>query len=194
MVALSLGVSGPFLQQVAPPSNSLEGPSLMGWIVGFGLAGLAMALIARPLLIPGEQKNQGPGNKKLENRQAFLAELYEKARREKKSQAELEFDLELGNLEEVDYTKFKEKSQENLIFIEKQIKHQEEQLKETEQPNQSLKTKTPLLKKSRGPLSPQELNSPNFSPPSPSRPQRNLPSEAESRQSRAVKEAMKCIE
>lgn len=176
--------------QTQPAATTNDATALVGWGLGFAMALVVLALVARPLLTAEVGfKRRAPQESVLQE-QAKIEALYERAAAERKSLEELEFDHELGNLEEADYATLKEKTQGELLTLEAQIKRQEEVLAETQgQREARLKAKTasPQVSKKVVPSA--------TSARTVTRPYRTISAaEAEGRLKPAVKEAMKCSE
>jgi predicted nucleic acid-binding Zn ribbon protein len=108
--------------QTSPATVPNDSSSMLGWFVGFIVALSVLALVARPLLVTSEGSLRRRVRQEQVQEKAKLEYLQERAAAERKSLEELEFDHELGNLDEADYTVLKEKSQSELARLESEIK------------------------------------------------------------------------
>ncbi len=106
-----------------PASNNDNG-AILGWLVGFALATVAVVLVARPLttVMEGGARRRLPRQTPAQEATRLqLENLQESATAERQSLQDLDFDHELGIMEEADYTEFKERSVLKLEKLEQQI-------------------------------------------------------------------------
>jgi hypothetical protein len=120
-----------------------------------------------------------------------LESLYERAAAERKSLEELEFDHELGNLEEADYQALKQKNESALVNLENQIhEYQDTAVKQEQQRQAKVATKRESKATTPAPVKAEASAKPAAT--KTSRATRLV--EMEGRLKPAVKEAMKCSE
>jgi hypothetical protein len=103
----------------APPDNGSG--ALFGWFVGLLIAVGVLTLVARPLLVGGNTLRRSQPEtlrNKLEN-------LQDKAAAEEQTLKDLEFDREMGAIEEQDYDHIKTQTSANLASITGEIEQLE---------------------------------------------------------------------
>ncbi len=108
------------ITQAQPPAaNQFDPGNLLGWLAGCMLAALVVTLIVRPLLLTerGARRLLLPHTPQ----QVRLEGLHESAEAEQKALEELDFDRELGIIEEQDYTELKQRSSHKLNTLNTQI-------------------------------------------------------------------------
>ncbi len=180
--------------QTTPPAPSGENASLAGWAIGFIIAAGVLALVARPLLLAENVPAKKKVAQDLVQEQARLEALYERVAVERKSLEELEFDQELGNLSETDYTSLKQKTENSLTALTDQLKAHEATLSEVERKLPAAKPAikaTPKPKTVTAPDAPRKsVAAVTTNPPT----RTNRQAELESRLKPAVREVMKCDE
>jgi predicted outer membrane lipoprotein len=116
-----------FQSQPLQTATSSENPALFSWLIGLVLAVAVLVLVARPLVIV-EVGHKRRVKQEWVQEQGKIQSLYERAATERKTLEELDFDQELGNLSEADYSTLKQTSENRLATIVQQIKQQEEML------------------------------------------------------------------
>lgn len=97
-------------------------------MLGFGLALVAIVLVAKPLVqveAGAKRRRQDPA---LNPGQIQLEGLQESASAEQQSLQDLDFDRELGIIEETDYNMLKERSNQKLAELDEQIAALQRQL------------------------------------------------------------------
>lgn len=118
------------LQQASQAAQNNDSGSLVGWMLAFLMAITIMTVVARPLLFP-----EAVGRKGLaEKNRLKLESLQDKATAESQSLQDLEFDREMGAIEEKDYLFFKEKSAERLAGLNEEIQLIQRDLVPSEKP------------------------------------------------------------
>lgn len=106
-------------QQVTPAAAGNDNAALFGWLAGLALAVIVVTLVARPLQREAKRLKQPPENQQLEK--THLEGLQESALAESRTLQDLEFDWELGIIEEHDYTEFKQRSEGRLEALQAEI-------------------------------------------------------------------------
>jgi hypothetical protein len=112
----------------ANPVTTNDGGAVVGWILGFGLALVAVVLITKPLVqveAGTKRRHQDPA---LNPGQIQLEGLQESASAEQQALQDLDFDRELGIIEETDYNTLKERSSQKLAELDEQIATLQRQL------------------------------------------------------------------
>src|SRR4051812_22536842 len=100
MVVWSVILQPPVQAATPPPANN-DTPTLLGWLVGLALAVVVVALVARPLKGEVKRRKQPLEMHRLEK--SHLEGLQESALAERRILEDLEFDRELGIMEDHDY-------------------------------------------------------------------------------------------
>ncbi len=190
-------------QQVTPAQSGGDSGALFGWVLSICLAGIVVAIVARPLVLAevgkGRRKSDGLMS---EAGRARLEGLQEQAQAERQSLTDLEFDREIGIIEERDYDEFKEASDDKLAGLSLRISRLESQLQRANQARVGIAGPQTPKTVARNSHSNSNSNSlgPVVSPgsvaaPSPSRLSRKGPSESDRLHLKAaVKEKLKCSE
>jgi hypothetical protein len=113
----------------ARPAESDNGLALFGWLLAFALAMAVMLFVGQPLLQLETGKRRV---RQISDAQVELETLKEKAAAEKLSLEELEFDRELGIIDDADYETLKGRSNGRLAILEKALFEREEEIAESE--------------------------------------------------------------
>ena len=118
MTFIHLGLSA---LQTGPAGTTSDTANPFGWVLGCVLAAGVIAVIVRPLLLTETNpRRPNPGRSQLPQR-ARLEGLQENAEAEQRSIADLDFDHEMGIIEERDYSELKERSTRKLAVLTTQI-------------------------------------------------------------------------
>lgn len=124
------------IQTTATPDVvTSEVSSLIGWIIALSLAAVVVTLVVRPLILAKASLPQ----EKTNPIRAQLDSLQDNLRTERQVLQELEFDRELGIMDDADYTSLKENSADKLQVLSTTISSLERQL--------SVVKPTPIAKK-----------------------------------------------
>jgi hypothetical protein len=105
-------------QQVTPAATN-DNAALLGWLAGLALAVIVVTLVAQPLQRESKRRNQPRENQQVEKTR--LEGLLESALAESRTLQDLEFDRELGIIEEPDYLEFKQRSEARLDTLNREI-------------------------------------------------------------------------
>lgn len=103
----------------APPDNGSG--ALFGWFIGVLIAVGVLTLVARPLLLGGNTLRRSQP----ETLRSKLENLQDKAAAEQQTLKDLEFDREMGAIEEQDYDHIKTQTSANLATITDEIEQLE---------------------------------------------------------------------
>ena len=117
MVVWSI-IQMPPVQAATPPTGS-DTSTLFGWLIGLLIAVGVVALVAQPLR--GDTKKRKPAFEVFRQEQSQLEGLQESALAERRVLEDLDFDRELGIIEEKDYTELKQRSEIRLGGLQDQI-------------------------------------------------------------------------
>src|SRR5690242_19104201 len=102
----------PPVQQAAPPPPGNDTGALFGWLVGLVVAVVIVILVAKPLV--GEARRRKPTLESHRLEKSQLEGLQESALAERRILEDLEFDRELGIMEDRDYGELKQRSETRL--------------------------------------------------------------------------------
>ena len=105
--------------QTTTSSTASDGSTFLGWFVGLVLAVTVLGLVAQPLR--GEVKKRKPAYETSRQEQNQLEGLQESALAERRALEDLDFDRELGIIEEKDYTELKQRSELRLEGLNEEI-------------------------------------------------------------------------
>ncbi len=117
MVVWSL-IQMPPVQAATSPANN-DSATLFGWLIGLVLAVVVVTLVAQPLR--ADAKKRKPAFEVFRHEQSQLEGLQESALAERRTLEDLDFDRELGIIEEKDYTELKQRSEIRLEGLQEQI-------------------------------------------------------------------------
>ncbi len=106
-------------QQVTPAPGNNDNAALLGWLAGLALAVIVVTLVAQPLQRESKRRKQPKESQYLEKTR--LEGLHESALAESRALQDLEFDRELGIIEETDYLEFKQRSEARLDALKEEI-------------------------------------------------------------------------
>jgi hypothetical protein len=111
--------------QVSQTSSVNTSLNLLGWLLGFVIAGTVVTIVAWPML---NVKSWTRRTKKGEQRQLELDAIRDRLETEQLALDELEFDYEAGGLAQTDYEQLKNNSQNIIRQIELEIAGRKQQL------------------------------------------------------------------
>ncbi|MDB5081382.1 MAG: hypothetical protein JWP00_3306 [Chloroflexi bacterium] len=133
------------VQQLTPPPVNNDNTSLLGWIVGVILALVVLALVALPLKAETKRRVLPHEHQHLDKTR--LEGLQESALAESRTLDDLEFDKELGIIEEHDYNELKQRSENRLETLREQIDQLQERITGLQMP--VLEKTNPVVNRSR---------------------------------------------
>lgn len=105
--------------QTNTPATSSDSSTLLGWFIGLVMAVIVLGLVAQPLR--GQTKKRKPAYDTSRQEQNRLEGLQESALAERRVLEDLDFDRELGIIEEKDYTELKQRSELRLEGLREEI-------------------------------------------------------------------------
>ncbi|HEX2909419.1 MAG TPA: zinc-ribbon domain-containing protein [Chloroflexia bacterium] len=107
--------------QTTPAASGNDSATMIGWLLSIVMAVLVLAAVARPLLVTDRGTLRRKDTYRQNPDQTYLESLQESALAERQALRELEFDLELGSIEDKDYTELKQRSLLRLHRLETEI-------------------------------------------------------------------------
>ncbi len=119
MVVWSVILQSPVQKVTPPPPVSNDTTALLGWLAGLALAVIIVTVVAQPLKSEAKRRKQPLESHRLEISQ--LEGLQESALAESRVLEDLEFDRELGIMEDHDYAELKQRSEIRLEALQEQI-------------------------------------------------------------------------
>ncbi len=119
MVVWSVILQPPVQKVTPPPPASNDTTALLGWLAGLALAVIIVTVVAQPLKSEAKRRKQPLESHRLEISQ--LEGMQESALAESHILEDLEFDRELGIMDDRDYTELKQRSEIRLDALHEQI-------------------------------------------------------------------------
>lgn len=105
--------------QAATPPVTNDSANLFGWLIGLVIAVVVVGLVSQPLR--GDTKKRKPAFEVFRQEQSQLEGLQESALAERRALEDLDFDRELGIIEDKDYTELKQRSEIRLEGLREEI-------------------------------------------------------------------------
>ncbi len=103
-----------------PTTSTNDSGAALGWLLGFGIATLTVVMVVRPLVLSevGLKRRKAGSLSPLDSQ---LESLQDSAAAEHQSLQDLDFDREIGIIEEKDYTELYERTEQKLTELNTRI-------------------------------------------------------------------------